>query len=188
MSVKIVAIAGSSSPHSYNKRLLEFIKKHFTDDEIEVISTRGLPMFCEDDELPDSINQINQDIADADAVIIAAAEYNHSLTSSLKSLLEWLSSAAHPFTGKPVFLIGASLHAQGGARAQIHLRDVLLSPGVQAEVFQDEEFFLGDARNAFDDDGNIKDEGTVKFLEKCYHEFIDFAKLVDQVKGGQADA
>lgn len=186
--MKIVAIAGSSSPHSYNKRLLKFIKKHFTDDEIEVISTRGLPMFCEDDDLPDSISQINQDIADADAVIIAAAEYNHSLTSSLKSLLEWLSSDAHPFTGKPIFLVGASTHVQGGARAQIHLRDVLLSPGVQAEVFQDEEFFLGDARNAFDDDGNLKDAGTVKFLEKCYHEFIEFAKLVDQVKGGQADA
>lgn len=186
--MKIVAIAGSSSPHSYNKRLLEFIKRHFSDDQIEVVSTRGLPMFCEDDDLPDSVDQINKDINAADAVIISAAEYNHSLTSSLKSLLEWLSSAAHPFTGKPVFLVGASTHAQGGARAQIHLRDVLLSPGVQAEVFQDEEFFLGDAKNAFDDEGNLKDAGTVQFLEKCYHEFTDFAKLVDQVKGGQADA
>ena len=186
--MKIVAIAGSSSPHSYNKRLLEFMKRHFTDDDIEVFSTRGLPMFCEDEALPDSVDQINQTIASADAVIISAAEYNHSLTSSLKSLLEWLSSDAHPFTGKPIFLLGASTHAQGGARAQIHLRDVLLSPGVQAEVFQDEEFFLGDVKNAFDDDGNLKDEGTVKFLEKCYKEFRDFAQLIDKVKGGQADA
>ncbi|WP_408612933.1 NADPH-dependent FMN reductase [Limosilactobacillus difficilis] len=188
MSVNIVAIAGSSSPHSYNKRLLEFMQQHFADDDIRVISTRGLPMFSEDDPLPESVKEIGEAIAAADAVIIAAAEYNHSLTSSLKSLLEWLSSDVHPLTGKPVFLIGASTHAQGGARAQIHLRDILLSPGVQAEVFQDEEFFLGDVRNAFDDQGNLMDEGTVKFLEKCYHEFLAYAKTVNQVKGGQADA
>lgn len=177
--MKVVAIGGSSAPNSYNLMLLNYMKKHFSDLEMSVFSTRGLPMFNEDDKLPEAVKKIADAIDAADAVVIASPEYNHSLTSSLKSALEWLSYQVHPLDHKPVMLVGASTHVQGSARSQISLRDVLLSPGVHGIVFSEEEFFLGNCREAFDDNGDLKDEGTVKFLEKCVSEFKQFADTVN---------
>ncbi|WP_295745998.1 NADPH-dependent FMN reductase [uncultured Limosilactobacillus sp.] len=178
--MKVVAIGGSSAPHSYNLMLLNYMKKHFPDLEMSVTSARGLPLFNEDQKLPASLQKLTDEINAADAVIIACPEYNHSVTSTLKSVIEWLSASVHPLHHKPVMLVGASTHVQGGARSQIHVRDILLSPGIQAVVFSGEEFFLGNCRQAFDDDGNLKDSGTVKFLEQCVDEFSHFATVVNR--------
>ncbi|MBF5067184.1 NAD(P)H-dependent oxidoreductase, partial [Salmonella enterica subsp. enterica serovar Istanbul] len=35
--MKIAAIAGSNANHSYNRMLLEFIARHLSDDDIDVI-------------------------------------------------------------------------------------------------------------------------------------------------------
>lgn len=185
--MKVVAIGGSSAPHSYNLMLLNYMKKHFTNLEMSVTSARGLPLFNEDEKLPASLQQLTDEINDADAVIIACPEYNHSVTSALKSVMEWLSASIHPLYHKPVMLVGASTHVQGGARSQIHLRDILLSPGVQAVVFSGEEFFLGNCRQAFDAHGDLKDEGTVKFLEKCVSEFSHFVKVVNRAEKEAAE-
>lgn len=125
---------------------------------------------------PKEISDLAKQIGDADAVIIAVAEYNHSLTSALKSVMEWFSYQVHPLTGKPVLLVGTSSHDQGASRAQVHLRDVTLSPGIYANVFQGNEFFMGHEKEAFDDQGNIKDPNTVKFLESVFSDFLTFAK------------
>ena len=45
--LKIAAIAGSNANHSYNRMLLEFIARHFSDDDIDVIDIRQVPMFNE---------------------------------------------------------------------------------------------------------------------------------------------
>ncbi|HIW69875.1 MAG TPA: NAD(P)H-dependent oxidoreductase [Candidatus Limosilactobacillus merdipullorum] len=180
--MKVVAIGGSSAPQSYNLMLLNYMKKHFPDLKMSVFSVRGLPLFNEDDSLPDSLKDLSDQIDAADAVIIASPEYNHSVTSALKSVMEWLSTSVHPLHHKPVMLVGASTHVQGSARSQIHLRDILLSPGIQAFVFSGEEFFLGNCRDAFDEQGDLKDEGTVKFLEQCVREFGDFANVVNRAE------
>ena len=176
--MKIAAINGSNSKHSYNLMLLNYIQKHFNDQDISIYPITGLPMFNENypGGTPTSIRQLADKVGQADAIIIAVAEYNHSLTSALKSLMEWFSYGLHPLTGKPVLLVGASTHDQGASRAQVHLRDVTLSPGIYANVFQGNEFFMGRVREAFDDDGNIKDSKTVSFLEKVFKQFLTFAK------------
>lgn len=176
--MKIAALNGSNSKHSYNLKLLRFIQKHFNDQDIDVYTITGLPMFNENypGGTPEDIKKLADKIDQADAVIIAVAEYNHSLTSALKSVMEWFSYEVHPLTNKPVLLVGTSSHDQGASRAQVHLRDVTLSPGIYANVFQGNEFFMGREREAFDDQGNIKDPNTVKFLEKVFNQFLEFAK------------
>ena len=110
--LKIAAIAGSNANHSYNRMLLEFMAQHFKDqDQIDVIDIRQVPMFNESfkGDAPEVIKDIDRRIKDADAVIIASPEYNHSITSALKSIVEWLSYSVHPLTGKPVMTIGACM-------------------------------------------------------------------------------
>ena len=142
--LKIAAIAGSNANHSYNRMLLEFMARHFSDDDIDVIDIRQVPMFNENykGKIPEVVADIDRRVSSADAVIIASPEYNHSITSALKSVVEWLSYEVHPLEDKPVMIIGASTHDQGSSRSQVQLRDILISPGVNAYIFQNEEFFM----------------------------------------------
>ncbi len=158
--MKIAAIAGSNANHSYNRMLLEYIAKDFRDtDDVDVIDIRKVPLFNENykGKTPDVVADIDRRVAAADAVIIASPEYNHSITSALKSMVEWLSYELHPLENKPVMIIGASTHEQGSSRSQVQLRDILISPGVNAHVFQGEEFFMSNVASLMDEDGNITD-------------------------------
>lgn len=181
--LKIAAIAGSNANHSYNRMLLEFMARHFSDDDIDVIDIRQVPMFNEDykGKIPEVVADIDRRVASADAVIIASPEYNHSITSALKSLVEWLSYEVHPLQDKPVMIIGASTHDQGASRSQVQLRDILISPGVNAYIFQNEEFFMSDAASIIDEEGNITNETTIHFLEKCVREFKHYAKAINRM-------
>ena len=82
-------------------------------------------------------------ITRADGVIIATPEHNHTISASLKSVLEWLSFEVHPFENKPVMIVGASYYDQGTSRAQVHLRKILDAPGVNAYTLPGNEFLLG---------------------------------------------
>lgn len=188
--LKIAAIAGSNANHSYNRMLLEFMARHFSDDDIDVIDIRQVPMFNEDykGKIPEVVADIDRRVASADAVIIASPEYNHSITSALKSLVEWLSYEVHPLQDKPVMIIGASTYEQGSSRSQVQLRDILISPGVNAYIFQNEEFFMSDAANIIDEDGNITNEMTIHFLEKCMREFKHYAKAINRMIAEKKEA
>ncbi|WP_076460431.1 NADPH-dependent FMN reductase [Limosilactobacillus caccae] len=190
--MKIAAIAGSNANHSYNRMLLKFVARHFSDDDVDVIDIRPVPMFNENfkGKIPEVVADIDRRVAGADAVIIASPEYNHSITSALKSLVEWLSYEVHPLQDKPVMIIGASTHDQGSSRSQVQLRDILISPGVNAYIFQNEEFFMSNVKSIMTEDGEITDERTIQFLEKCVREFKRYAKAIDRMvqekKGAEA--
>ncbi len=188
--LKIAAIAGSNANHSYNRMLLEFIARHFSDDDIDVIDIRQVPMFNENykGKIPEVVADIDRRVSSADAVIIASPEYNHSVTSALKSVIEWLSYEVHPLENKPAMIIGASTHDQGSSRSQVQLRDILISPGVNAYIFQNEEFFMSDAAHIIDKDGDITNETTIHFLEKCMREFKHYAKAINRMVAEKKEA
>lgn len=188
--LKIAAIAGSNANHSYNRMLLEFIARHFSDDDIDVIDIRQVPMFNENykGKIPEAVADIDRRVSSADAVIIASPEYNHSVTSALKCVIEWLSYEVHPLENKPVMIIGASTHDQGSSRSQVQLRDILISPGVNAYIFQNEEFFMSDAANIIDKDVDITNETTIHFLEKCMREFKHYAKAINRMVAEKKEA
>lgn len=180
--MKFVGLVGTSAKSSYNRLLLQFMQTHFNDKaEIEILEIKDVPMFNESKDASYSplIQDFNRKIEDADGVIIATPEYNHSIPSSLKSLIEWLSFTLHPLDGKPVMIVGASLDVQGSSRAQLHLRQILDAPGVNAVVMPGYEFLLGQANHAFDKAGQLKNEGTIDFLESCFLRFMKFTEVAN---------
>lgn len=182
--MKFIAIVGTNAKKSYNRKLLQFMKKYFESKaEIEILEITDVPMFNQSDNqsFSEVIQRFNDKIIASDGVIMATPEYNHSIPSSLKSLIEWLSFDLHPLKGKPVMIVGASLGTQGSSRAQLHLRQILDAPGVEANVMPGYEFLLGNADKAFNEDGNLKNEGTVDFLEICFLRFLRFAKIANQL-------
>jgi urocanate reductase len=181
--MKFTAIVGTTSPKSHNRALLQFMQAHFAHKaEIELLEIHDVPMFNQDHPSNSpTILDINEKIMASDGVIIATPEYNHSIPSSLKSVLEWLSYELHPLDGKPVMILGASIDAQGSSRAQLHLRQILDAPGVNANVMPGYEFLLGNANKAFDSNGQLNNESTIDSLEICFLRFMRFAKISNQL-------
>lgn len=183
--MKFVGIVGSSAERSYNRLLLEYIRKQFKlKFELEILEIDEVPMFNQDDNWADSfqLRLLNNKITRADGVIIATPEHNHTITAALKSVLEWLSYQVHPFESKPVMIVGASYYDQGTSRAQAHLREILDAPGVNAYTLPGNEFLLEKAKEAFDDEGNIISQDTVNFLETCLDNFIKYVEVVSSLK------
>ena len=63
----------------------------------------------------------------SDGVVIAAPEYNFSITSALKNILDWISRVQpNPLEKKPVAIFSVTGGPSGGARSQHDLRKVLV--------------------------------------------------------------
>ena len=83
-----------------------------------------LPLFNPDLELdePPSVAHLCDEIAMADAVIIASPEYAHGVSGVMKNALDWMV-ASGVFVGKPVVLWNASPRA---SIALASLRETLI--------------------------------------------------------------
>ncbi|GKT04081.1 NADPH-dependent FMN reductase [Furfurilactobacillus sp. WILCCON 0119] len=176
---RFIAIVGTNASKSYNRVLLNYMKSHFADQaEIEVQEIKDVPLFNEDamTDIPTVIENIDQKILAADGVIFGVPEYDHSVPACLKSLIEWLSSARHSFNHKPVMIVGGSYGIQGTVRAQMNLRQILDSPGVNAEVLPGNEFQLANVTQKLDDNGQLVDERSAQFLDTCFDNFVDFVR------------
>lgn len=169
--MKILALSGSNAKNSFNEALLKYITKRYGDKyDFKLVTVKGLPMFKEGVEAPAEVLSLGTEIEKADLVLIGSPEQQHSVTSALRSALEWLSSAVHPFHNKPVVIVSTSPLPQGAARSQTRLKTLLSAPGFSAKVFNDDEFTMGIAYKQFDKDGNLVDEDTVKFLDHFFDE------------------
>lgn len=189
--MKLVGIVGSNAELSYNRKLLHFIKRQFGSlFELEVVEINDIPLFNQSNDQTDSepIQSLHRKLRQADGVIIATPEHNHTIPAALKSTLEWLSFKIHSLENKPVMIVGASYYDQGSSRAQLHLRQILDAPGVNAIVMPGNEFLLGKVKEAFDDEDNLSDPVTVQFLKDCLEKFVRFINVVSVLEGPKKEA
>ena len=178
--MKIVALVGSLRKDSFNMQLVKTIEKRYSHlFELEIADIGVLPHYNQDDEKTPSeeVKQFKQQIAEADAVIISTPEFNWSIPGVLQNALDWTSRVDRPLVGKPVLPMGASQGVLGTVRAQLHLRQVLMSMGVNARILPPagNEIFIGSAGQKFTD-GELTDEATLTFLDTVIDKFVAFVK------------
>ena len=173
--MKVLALCGSNADNSFNEKLLKVIMNHFDHKyDFDFATVKGLPMYKEGVDAPAEILALSKKVHDADVVLIGSPEQQHSVTSALKSVLKWLSSSAHPFHDKLVVIVSTSPMPQGAARSQTRLKSILAAPGFSAHVFNGDEFMMGIAPQQFDEEGNLADPGTLKFLDHFFDEVDDW--------------
>ncbi|MDQ0338363.1 NAD(P)H-dependent FMN reductase [Caldalkalibacillus uzonensis] len=173
----VAAIIGSLRKESYNKKVVEFMQSRYERKmEIEILHIRDLPHFDQDveEDPPQQVKVFKQRVAAADAILIATPEYNHSVPGVLKNALDWLSRVDKVLTGKPVLLIGSTPGMLGTVRAQIHLRQILASPGLSAKVLPGNEVLINFVHEKLDDHGRLVHQQTISFLDDVVNRFIDF--------------
>jgi len=181
---KFIAIIGSISKLSTNRKLVQYMQKRFDGEaEIEFAEIRSLPIFRKTSvpEVSDTVQDIADRIVKSDGVIISTPEYDHAVPAVLLSALAWLSYGVHPFTDKPIMITGASHGLLGSARAQAQLRQVLDSPELKARIMPSSEFLLGHSLEAFDDEGMLKDATASRQLDGLFQDFLQFVEISEQL-------
>lgn len=182
--MKLVAIVGTNSDRSTNRKLLKFMSKHFADKaDIEILEIKDLPAFNEpeDKKAPAVVAAFSEKIAGADGVIISTPEYDHTIPAPLASALEWIAYTSRVLINKPTMIVGCSLGALGTSRAQAHLRQILDAPELKARVMPGSEFFLGHSEQVLDDDFNLNNGEKVAELEEHFAEFQEFVTITNKI-------
>jgi chromate reductase, NAD(P)H dehydrogenase (quinone) len=178
--MRVLAISGSLRRDSHNASLLRAAAGHLPPGvELELWEgLRDVPPYDQDDDVepaPAAVAALREAVASADAVLIATPEYNHSIPGALKNALDWASRpfATNAFRGKPVAVIGASVGLFGAIWAQAELRKVLTAMG--ARVVEG-DMPIGQAHEAFDDDGTLVDQSHHDRLDDLLRALIGEAR------------
>jgi chromate reductase len=159
--MRVLGISGSLRRDSHNTKLLRAAALQLPPGaELELWEgLKAVPPYDGDDdagERPWVLRSLDEAIRQADVVLFATPEYNHSIPGQLKNALDWLSRplATSPLKGKPVAVIGASTGLFGAVWAQAELRKVLGAIGANVN---DRELPVGLADDAFTDAGRLAD-------------------------------
>ena len=142
--MRVLGIAGSLRRGSYNHALLREAAERLPAgvEFVEFERLAEIPPYDADLEegvTPAAVEELRQAMREADAVLVATPEYNHSIPGVLKNALDWASRPAgqSALTGTPAAVIGASTGMFGAVWAQAETRKVLGALGgrvVEAEL------------------------------------------------------
>lgn len=186
---KFIGLVGTNSDKSTNRKLLQFMRTHFSSQaEIEIVEIKDIPVFNkpENRQIPEIVQGIANKIDAADGVIISTPEYDHAVTAALMNALNWLSYGIYPFVDKPVMITGASYGTLGSSRAQLHLRQILDAPELKARIMPSSEFLLSHSLQAFDKEDNLIDVEQVEKLAGLFENFLTFVTITNRLNHAHA--
>lgn len=188
MSAKLLFFAGSARKESFNKKLAkaaaEKAKELGADVTFIDLKDYDMPIVCEDYEaengLPDAAKELKKLLSNHDGFLVSCPEYNASITPLLKNTLDWMSrpgeTGSNCFKGKVSALMAASPGGLGGMRMLPQLRYCLSNIATHGTHVIPKQFSLGNAGDAFDDDGNLT--GNHPLFDDTIKQLIDTASAL----------
>jgi chromate reductase len=179
--VLILGIAGSLRRESYNRAALraatELVPEGAT---LETFELDGIPGFNQDEEPqpPAKVVELKRRIREADAILIVTPEYNYSIPGVLKNAIDWASRpyGDSAWNGKPAAIMGASVGTIGTARAQYHLRQMMVF--LNMFPINQPEVMIGNASERFDAEGNLTDDATKDFIRQLLQNLVDWTRRI----------
>ncbi|HYM57761.1 MAG TPA: NAD(P)H-dependent oxidoreductase [Solirubrobacteraceae bacterium] len=161
--MRILGISGSLRRDSHNTKLLRAAARLLPPGaELELFDgLKAVAPFDADDDRgaipPRGVSELRSAIRGADALLIAAPEYNHSIPGVLKNAIDWASRPLETaaLLNKPVAVIGASTGMFGAVWSQAETRKALAGAGARV---LDRELAVGSADEQFHPlDGHLLD-------------------------------
>jgi chromate reductase, NAD(P)H dehydrogenase (quinone) len=176
---QIAVVVGSLRRESFNRHLAnavirlappEFAFTHLRIDD--------LPLYNQDDDGNPSepVKRLKKEIASAHGLMFVTPEYNRSVPGVLKNALDQASRpyGQNAWAGKPGGVMGASIGAPGTSMAQQHLRNILAY--LDVPVLCQPEAFIQVKEGLFDENGNIGNADTRKFLQGWMDSYVAWVK------------
>ncbi len=167
--IKVLAFAGSTREESVNKKLV-FEAASIAAQlgaTVTVIDLKDYPIPLYDGDIeakegmPNTAVQLRRLMIESDVILIASPEFNGSLSALLKNAIEWASRSENAgpsreaFKGKKFAIMSASPGSSGGAKGLVHLRAIIENVGGKVVP---QQVAVPNAYNAFDENGNLKEE------------------------------
>lgn len=184
--LNIVTICGSLRAGSYNAMVARTLPL-LAPEGMKIKASPGidaLPHYNADVQgrgFPEPATTLGNAIRSADGVIVITPEYNYSIPGVLKNAIDWVSRLPdQPFKNKPLAIQSASQGALGGARAQYHLRQMMVF--LEAHVFNRPEVMIAAAKGKFEEaHGELTDEPTRGLIKQQLAGFADYIRQLKPV-------
>ncbi|TXL82299.1 NAD(P)H-dependent oxidoreductase [Vineibacter terrae] len=165
--ITVAGLCGSLRKASFNRMALAVFTQNLPQGvTVAPVEIGAFPLYNQEimeAGVPAAVAQARDTILAADAVVIATPEYNYSTSGVLKNAIDWLSrTTPQPFAAKPLALLGASMGMLGTARAQYHIRQIMVF--LDGRPINKPEVMIGAAHTKFGPDGTLKDEMAVKLI------------------------
>lgn len=181
--VRILGIAGSLRRESFNRAALRAATELVPEGaSIETFELDGIPGFNQDEEQnpPAKVVELKRLVREADAILFVTPEYNYSIPGVLKNAIDWASRpyGESAWSGKPAAIMGASVGAIGTARAQYHLRQMMVF--LNMFPINQPEVMIGNAAERFDAEGKLTHEATREFIRQLLQSLVEWTTRIGQ--------
>ena len=183
--IRILGIAGSLRRDSYNRAALRAAAQLVPPGAtIEIFELDGIPSFNQDEEQnpPAKVVELKRRIREADAILIVTPEYNYSIPGVLKNAIDWASRpyGDSAWNGKAAAIMGASVGSIATARAQYHLRQIMVF--LNMFPINQPEVMIGKASQRFDSQGNLTDDATKKLIRQLLQNLVEWSRRIGQTE------
>jgi chromate reductase len=173
-------IVGSLRAGSFNRLTASALTKLAPDSlKLEIVEIGDLPMYNQDldGDPPQAWTDFRERIRRADGVLFVTPEYNRSVPAVLKNAIDVGSRpyGHSAWNGKPAGVVSVSPGGMGGFGANHHLRQSLVF--LNMPVMAQPEAYYGHAGDFFDEQGELKNEGTEKVMRGFINAFADWVEL-----------
>ena len=177
----ILGIAGSLRRQSYNRSALRAAGTLLPSGaSLDTFEIDGIPGFNQDEETrpPEKVAELKRRVRAADAVLFVTPEYNYSVPGVLKNAIDWASRpyGDSAWNGKPAAIMGASVGAIGTARAQYHLRQMMVFLNMFPVNLP--EVMIANASERFDAQGNLTDNASKEFIRQLLQNLVGWTRRI----------
>jgi chromate reductase, NAD(P)H dehydrogenase (quinone) len=184
----ILVLAGSTRAGSHNEKLAVLAARALEDAGGAVtkisLTDYPLPIYNADmekaDGLPEAAIRLKKQFLSHCGVFLVSPEYNAGVTPLLKNALDWVSrrheegeALLAAFRNRAFAVAAASPGGFGGLRGLLMLRQIL-AIGTGAMVIP-EQVTVSGAGDAFDEDGELKDDARRKQLDRAARALVAMA-------------
>ena len=191
-ALRLLVVSGSSRPGSFNRQLADVAAAQARAAGAEVtqadLRALALPLYDAEIEaagLPAGAFELRRLFASHEALIVASPEYNGFPTPLLINAFDWASrvpagddlpSGLAAMAGTVAGVVSASPGALGGLRSLGFIRQFLQH--TPAMLVVPEQFALGQASKAFDEQGSLVDEKQSASLQRVVDAVLRTARAL----------
>src|SRR5450830_725555 len=174
----VAVFVGSLRKQSFNRKIAnEMIALAPAPLNLEIVEISQLSFFNQDLEAtpPADWVEFRARVAKADAALFVTPEYNRSVPAVLKNALD---VGSRPYgksiwDGKPAAIVSVSPGEIGAFGANHHLRQSLVV--LNMPTVQQPEAYIGHVNDILNEDGEVADSGTLKFLHSVADALVNLA-------------
>ena len=172
----IIGIVGSLRAGSVNGAVARAALAHTPDGStLTMHDITDVPLYngdIEDAGAPDSVVNLIDAVAAADAVVFFSPEYNGSFPAVVKNVIDWLSRPPRAWEGTALTMVTASPGPRAGLGVRSHFSAIMEHQPIEAF----ETLGIGAYGDKLDDNGELADEATLGELAAF---LASFAAAVD---------